>query len=456
MSEPVVIRIENLSKRYRLGTIGRASLRDDVQRWWYRVRGFPDPSVKVQRDGVVRSHSAVSRDGKHVWALNDVSLDVRRGELLGIIGQNGAGKSTLLKILSRVTAPTSGVVKMRGRVASLLEVGTGFHPELTGRDNVFLNGAILGMTKAEIGRKFDEIVAFSEVEKFIDTPVKRYSSGMYVRLAFAVAAHLDPDILIVDEVLAVGDMAFQQKCMGRMGDVAQGGRTVIFVSHNMTAISQLTQRCLVFDRGTLRYDGPTSEAIGHYLKSRPRLSGAGRLPVSALDCQAQWVGNPTARILEIGLGRGQSDAIPVAGNLTLEIMVETSAPGDRFRFGYSVNDELQTPVLNGFSPPFSAVAPGRFLYQLTMRELPLCPGSYGLSVSLGTGGLHEPKHEFHMVLGFGQLRVMPVWIDNRPVGDWQRGWGRVVHTASQVLALSDAGIQADAGRVAGGLPGKAV
>ena len=226
-----VISVEHLSKQYDLGVIGTGTLTRDFERWWARARGKPDPYSPVVQD-YSRRHTDDS-----ILALDDVSFTVQQGEALGIIGRNGAGKSTLLKILSRVTAPTSGVVKVKGRIGSLLEVGTGFHPELTGRENVYLNGAILGMKKAEVARKFDEIVAFSGVEKFIDTPVKRYSSGMYVRLAFAVAAHLDPEILIVDEVLAVGDAEFQKKCLGKMGDVAGEGRTVLFVSHNMGSIN---------------------------------------------------------------------------------------------------------------------------------------------------------------------------------------------------------------------------
>ena len=228
-----VISVEQVSKAYRLGQIGGGTLKEDFARWCAKLSGKPDPLLKIGQEHHAR------RMGEQFWALENVSFEVKQGEVLGIIGRNGAGKSTLLKILSQVTTPTSGRIKIKGRIASLLEVGTGFHPDLTGRENVFLNGAILGMTKAEIRKKFDEIVAFSGVEEFIDTPVKRYSSGMYVRLAFAVAAHLEPEILIVDEVLAVGDAEFQKKCLGKMQDVATGGRTVLFVSHNMAAISRL-------------------------------------------------------------------------------------------------------------------------------------------------------------------------------------------------------------------------
>ena len=258
MTKPV-ISVEHLTKKYDLGVIGTGTISRDLNRWWARVRKQPDPYTRIgQKD-------AFERIGETILALDDVSFTVQQGEALGIIGRNGAGKSTLLKILSRVTAPTSGVVKVKGRIGSLLEVGTGFHPELTGRENVYLNGAILGMRKAEVTRKFDEILDFAGVEKFIDTPVKRYSSGMYVRLAFAVAAHLDPEILIVDEVLAVGDAEFQKKCLGKMSDVAGEGRTVLFVSHNMAAIQQLCEKTLVLKSGEISCQDSTREAINHYL-----------------------------------------------------------------------------------------------------------------------------------------------------------------------------------------------
>jgi len=257
---PTVISVEHLSKSYRLGQIGTGTLTNDLKVWWARTRGKPNPLLKIGQE----DHGNI--DGETLWALKDVSFTVEQGEVLGIIGRNGAGKSTLLKILSRVTAPTSGVVKVKGRIASLLEVGTGFHPELTGRENIYLNGAILGMTKQEIARKFDEIVDFAEIEEFIDTPVKRYSSGMYVRLAFAVAAHLESEILLVDEVLAVGDAEFQKKCLGKMGDVAnKEGRTVLFVSHNMGSIQNLCNRTLLINQGKVTENGTTEDVISHYL-----------------------------------------------------------------------------------------------------------------------------------------------------------------------------------------------
>lgn len=257
----IVIKVENISKEYRLGAIGGGTLYGDLNSWWAKVRGKENPNSTIGSKDLYFKN-------ERFLALDDVSFNVKQGDTLGIIGRNGAGKSTLLKLLSRVTAPTKGEIKIRGRIASMLEVGTGFHPELTGRENVYLNGAILGMTKAEVTKKFDEIVAFAEMEQFIDTPVKRYSSGMYVKLAFAVAAHLDSEILVMDEVLAVGDMKFQEKCLGKMGDVAdREGRTVIYVSHNMNTIRQLCNRCVVLDKGKVKYDGDTEESIGTYLEN---------------------------------------------------------------------------------------------------------------------------------------------------------------------------------------------
>jgi lipopolysaccharide transport system ATP-binding protein len=279
-SGDVVISAQGLGKRYHLGAQGAAyqTLRDAIPeflsapvRRWFRHSGQP-----------------MEKKREIIWALKDLNFDIRRGEIVGVIGPNGAGKTTLLKVLSRITEPSKGRVELKGRVGSLLEVGTGFHPELSGRENIFLNGAILGMKKSEILRKFDEIVAFAEIEKFLDTPVKRYSSGMYVRLAFAVAAHLEPEILLIDEVLAVGDLAFQRRCLGKVGEVARGGRTVLFVSHNMAAVENLCTRCLLINHGQLVVDGNASEVISAYIRCQEeqlkgdldetsRRSGSGRL-----------------------------------------------------------------------------------------------------------------------------------------------------------------------------------
>jgi len=257
----IVIKAENISKLYRLGEVGTGSFAHDVNRWWAKFRGKEDPYLKIGST----NDRTVKADSEYVWALRDISFDVKQGEVLGIIGKNGAGKSTLLKILSRTTTPTNGTLRAKGRIASLLEVGTGFHPELSGRDNIFLNGAILGMKKAEIKQKFDEIVSFAGVERYIDTPVKRYSSGMYVRLAFAVAAHLESEILILDEVLAVGDQEFQEKCLGKMDSVSKNeGRTVLFVSHNIRAIQRICSRGLILAKGQVEYEGKTESCVIKY------------------------------------------------------------------------------------------------------------------------------------------------------------------------------------------------
>jgi len=257
------LEIDYVSKKYRLGEISTGTLSHDLHRWWCRIRGKDDPYLLLG-DVNNRAEKAIS---DYIWALREITFEVRPGDILGIIGSNGAGKSTLLKILSKITSPTSGEIRFRGRMASLLEVGTGFHPEMTGRENIYMNGAIMGMTRAEITRKLDEIIDFSGVARYIDTPVKRYSSGMLVRLGFAVAAHLESEILIVDEVLAVGDAEFQEKALGKMRDVTTSdGRTVLFVSHNMGAVKTLCKRGIVLDQGRLVYDGKTDEAISFYQK----------------------------------------------------------------------------------------------------------------------------------------------------------------------------------------------
>ncbi|TDE46049.1 ABC transporter ATP-binding protein [Flavobacterium rhamnosiphilum] len=260
----IILKAENISKQYRLGQVGTGTLSHDLNRWWHQVRGKEDPYLKI---GDTNDRSTKG-ESDYVWALQDINFEVERGEILGIIGKNGAGKSTLLKILSRVTAPTTGSIKFGGRVASLLEVGTGFNGEMTGRENIYLNGAILGMTKKEIDSKIDEIIDFSGCERYIDTPVKRYSSGMYVRLAFAVAAFLEPEILIVDEVLAVGDAEFQKKAIGKMQDISRGqGRTVLFVSHNMAAVKSLCTRGIVMENGKVKLIGAIDEIVDYYLNS---------------------------------------------------------------------------------------------------------------------------------------------------------------------------------------------
>ena len=283
-----MIKIDNVSKQYRLGQIGGTTLRDELQRRSAKRRGKEDPTRKIG--------SRVPVDGETFLALDGISLEVKKGERVGIIGRNGAGKSTLLKLLSRVTAPSNGVIYLNGRVTSMLEVGTGFHPELTGRENIYMNGAILGMTRKEIDAKIEDIIEFSECRQFIDTPVKRYSSGMYVKLAFSVAAHLDSEIMIMDEVLAVGDMAFQQKCLTKMSDVSRAeGRTILYVSHNMNTIRQLCDRCIVLSQGKLVFDGAVEDAIQVYMDAN--FSTDTEIDYSA-EPSPRWVGAPRIKLLQ--------------------------------------------------------------------------------------------------------------------------------------------------------------
>jgi lipopolysaccharide transport system ATP-binding protein len=323
-----VISIENLSKRYLIGhrTKSDEGLRHAVE------RAFRNPAAFVRNLANRRLDSA-----DEFWALRDVNMEIAAGEVVGIIGRNGAGKSTLLKILSRITDPTEGRVRLRGRTASLLEVATGFHPDLTGRENIFLNGAILGMTRAEMKRKFDDIVQFAEVDRFIDVPVKRYSSGMYVRLAFAVAAHLEPEILIVDEVLAVGDAAFQTKCLDKMDDVGHTGRTVLFVSHNMRAVTRLSSRCILLDNGRVRLDGPPASVASAYLSS-----GVGTSASREWDDVSKAPGDDVVRVraIRVRTDDGElSDAIDIRRSIGIEIEYDVLEPGHVFHPHFGVRNE---------------------------------------------------------------------------------------------------------------------
>ncbi|WP_282073736.1 polysaccharide ABC transporter ATP-binding protein [Polaribacter atrinae] len=294
MSE-TILKTENLSKQYRLGLVGSGTMSDDLKRWWYKIRGKEDPFLKI---GDVNNR-ATKGESDYVWSLRDINFEVKKGEVLGIIGKNGAGKSTLLKILSKVTGPTTGSIKSNGRIASLLEVGTGFHPEMTGRENIFLNGAILGMTKKEIASKLDEIVEFSGCQRYIDTPTKRYSSGMTVRLAFAVAAFLEPDILIIDEVLAVGDAEFQKKAIGKMQDISgTDGRTVLFVSHNMAAVKSLCSRGIILENGKIVFQGSQDESVDFYLKQKTGLKGVNSRRVFKKE---EFLNNIEFELLEFGI-----------------------------------------------------------------------------------------------------------------------------------------------------------
>lgn len=360
------------------------------------------------------------------WALRDITFKVAHGEALGVIGRNGAGKSTLLKIFSRVTDPTAGCVVLRGRVASLLEVGTGFHAELSGRENIFLNGAILGMRRREIAARLDQIIDYAGVEQFIDIPIKHYSSGMKMRLAFAVGAFLESEILIVDEVLAVGDAAFQEKCLGTMRDAAHGGRTVLFVSHNMTAISNLTRRCVLLDGGRVAFDGDTAEAVQQYSGLKAGQMWQGLRPVAEIDCDRRWRGDVVVRIAAIGYAAGQSEDIAVGDRLRLQVQLDADKPTERIRLGYSLNQRSGSCVFSGLSPMLD-VAKGNTLVELVIDNIAVPPGEYDLSLSLGRGDWSDQKWEMDCLLGFGRVHVGDRFADGRPFGSWNSAWAHALH-----------------------------
>lgn len=334
MKELAII-AENISKQYRLGEVGTGTLTHDLNRFWHKVRGKENPYLKI---GEANDRTSVG-DSDYVWSLRDINFEIQQGDAVGIIGRNGAGKSTLLKLLSKVTKPTTGSFKVNGRIASLLEVGTGFNPEMTGRENIYLNGAILGMRRAEITRKFDEIVAFSGVERYIDTPVKRYSSGMYVRLAFAVAAHLESEILIVDEVLAVGDAEFQKKCLGKMGDVSKGeGRTVLFVSHNMAAVKTLCNKGILLENGQMKYSGDVNEVLDIYNSETMNT-----------DSKRCWdldtaPGNMNAKIISISL-KTQNNSFIIEQDFELEVVFLNLMDNQTLNVSISIFDDKEVYVL---------------------------------------------------------------------------------------------------------------
>jgi lipopolysaccharide transport system ATP-binding protein len=366
-----ILKAENISKQYRLGNVGTGTLSHDLNRWWHQIRGKEDPYLKV---GGVNDRSAKATED-YVWALRDINFEVKQGEVLGIIGKNGAGKSTLLKILSRVTAPTTGSIKTKGRIASLLEVGTGFHGELTGRENIFMNGAVLGMNKQEIRSKLDEIIAFSGCEKYIDTPVKRYSSGMTVRLGFAVAAHLEPEILVVDEVLAVGDAEFQKKAIGKMQDLSAGeGRTVLFVSHNMASIQNLCTQAILIEIGSIKFKGNASDTVSKYLSTNQE------------EIQTVFVPDK------------QKDNIIILNKFKIKSRIRT---GERFEFQFDIyakrdmnsdfaigftdfRDTKIFQIFSGHSKQGVAIIKGNNRIVGSTETLPLTAGEYKLAIWIGS------------------------------------------------------------------------
>jgi lipopolysaccharide transport system ATP-binding protein len=383
----IAISFEGISKAYRLGAIGGATLQDDFARIWASVRGKPNPLLRIGQP------DAGHRSEKRFWALRDVSFEVKQGEVVGIIGRNGAGKSTLLKILSQVTAPTTGRIRFNGRIASLLEVGTGFHPELTGRENVFLNGAILGMNKAEIRRKLDEIISFSGIEPFIDTPVKRYSSGMKVRLAFAVAAHLEPEILVVDEVLAVGDAEFQKKCIGKMGDVAREGRTILFVSHDLGNVSRLCRTGILLGKGRIEAEGPISKIVTQYtadnVGSAEGFTDLSRRGDRSGSADAQF------RSIELLSGSTRSSVFEIGAAFTSQLVIDVHRDVGPLTVWINISTADGTPVYELYPSDSGCVwraAVGKHRFTITIPLLRLYPGAY--VIDLWIGDFHSRRIDF--------------------------------------------------------------
>ncbi|RZJ95384.1 MAG: ATP-binding cassette domain-containing protein [Hymenobacter sp.] len=427
----IAIKVEGISKQYRLGEIGTGTISHDLNRWWARMRGKEDPFAQI---GETNDRTAKG-NSDYVWSLRDVDFEVKKGEVLGIIGRNGAGKSTLLKILSKVTTPTTGTIKVNGRIASLLEVGTGFHPELTGRENIFLNGAILGMTKAEIRSKFDEIVDFSGVERYIDTPVKRYSSVMYVRLAFAVSAFLEPEILIVDEVLAVGDAEFQKKCLGRMKDVSvNDGRTVLFVSHNMAAVSTLCTTGLLMQTGTTVAYGNTKEIIERYVLAGKTSEGE----VVGKDIKTTRV-TPNLRFNRIALigKNGPSGSFGLDEDIICEIDYEVVSQPTTVVPSIHLLNSYGECILASFSAPSANLSvdnyydkilvPGTYKVQCTIPKYFLNDSNYSINAFIATDVSFQNMTVAEEVISFethetGAMRKEHVgtWIGQvRPKLEWQ-------------------------------------
>lgn len=417
-----VIRVENISKQYRLGEVGTGSIKDDFKRWRYRLMGKEDPFLKV---GEVNDRSKKSSNSEYVWALRDISFELERGDVLGIIGKNGAGKSTLLKILSRTTGPTTGSMKIKGRMASLLEVGTGFHPELSGRENIFLNGAILGMRKYEIKKKIDEIIDFSGVERYIDTPVKRYSSGMYVRLAFAVAAHLEPEIMIVDEVLAVGDAEFQKKALGKMKQVAlSDGRTVIFVSHSMPAIRNLCNKGILLKNGTISFSGDIEKTVSAYLVTDQQSNAV----AESIEFSTNRTGDSAVKFADFyieNLHGERADRVITGEDIVLVFKLKVNASDVKdIDIGFSFEDEDDTPLANlysSFQDVFFSMSEGYHIVKCRLNHFPFAPGKIFVRGRIIANG--NESDYLKDVLGILEVEMGDFYKTGSP---GQRDWGAKV------------------------------
>jgi lipopolysaccharide transport system ATP-binding protein len=428
------IKVENLSKIYRLGEIGTGSIGQDVDRWFKtKILGKEDPFLKIgeSNDRSTKGMSDI------VYSLQDINFEINQGDAVGIIGRNGAGKSTLLKILSRVTTPTTGRINIKGRVASLLEVGTGFHPELTGRENIYLNGAILGMRKREIDRKLDEIIDFSGVERYIDTPVKRYSSGMYVRLAFAVAAHLESEILIVDEVLAVGDAEFQKKCLGKMGEVSKGeGRTVLFVSHNMDAVRELTSKSILLENGSLASFSSTNDVINKYNARNTELT------YPLLYNSKNWTVYKASHLLgeieidEIRILNKDSSIFNEGESLSFTVQF-TERSGKKYMgmaLGMRIMNFEDKPIGTWFSQPTIEIeANNTRTLNLTINELNFAPGDYYFTIWLGIGDYLSYSKDFYSVDQVLKLKIQPkIGGDALPIW-YADSWGHGIFKNLEII-----------------------
>ncbi len=401
----IVLKAENISKQYRLGQLGTGTISHDLNRLWAKMRGKEDPYLKL---GDVNDRSRIEKSD-YVWSLKDINFEIKEGEVVGIIGKNGAGKSTLLKILSQVTSPTTGEVKVKGRIASLLEVGTGFHPDLSGRENIFLNGAILGMTKQEIKSKLDEIVDFSGVAKYLDTPVKRYSSGMMVRLGFAVAAHLEPEILIVDEVLAVGDQEFQDKCIGKMKDVSNSGRTVLFVSHNMSAVKNLCKKGILLEKGSISSINSINDVINKYLEKNQQNNQNG-----IISSSASFVNTGEAKFKTIHIKNINNESIneinyksPIKVCTTFEILTDLK---DFFIDVRIINSEgtTLTHSMNKYKNKTITALKKGFYESIVSLNNNFQPGNYSITIGI----FHENGYYMDYVENISSFKVSKIASDN--------------------------------------------
>lgn len=418
------IEFNNISKQYRLGLVSTKTLSADLNRWWtMNIRGKEDPYLKI---GSVNDRSSAA-DSEYVWALRDIDFKVEQGDVVGIIGKNGAGKSTLLKLLSKVTAPTTGTIRARGRIASLLEVGTGFHPEMTGRENIYLNGAILGMTKQEITRKLDEIVDFAGVERYIDTPTKRYSSGMTVRLGFAIAAHLDPEILVVDEVLAVGDAEFQKKAIGKMQEVSQGeGRTVLFVSHNMGSVRNLCHSGIVLKDGSIDYMGTANDAVDYYMQ----MDAYDEVLSRTIDGSCRKP--DMLRNVEFVTAAFVSGKNSFASDEQIDFLFEIKGNKDvdAFRINTTVYGMDDIPVGGVSNETFFPIRKGESKkIKFSLKDHHLAYGNYKVSFSVGIGNYTTGQKDYDIIRDVLKFRIVSASTnekDGASIAQWQPSWGKIM------------------------------